>query len=169
MLDVHGPYDLKRRSGRSLLCSGNIVDVVAKCNEEVEKQLAPSSSHLNLHRTTSFEGIPASYDESEIVRSQLAVCVWCVGVCVSGRRDDSRALNARLQTLLAKGDLLELREAILLGSTVYRCVFEKFLAGDSEGRMEKSRWNDFSVLAPLNLPCVLPLVQNEARIIVSLV
>lgn len=158
LLDVRSRCDLKRRSGGSLLCSGNIVDVVAKCDEEVEKQLAPSSSHLHLHRTTSFEGIPASYDQSEIVRSQLAVCIWCVGVCVSGRRDDSRALNAGLQTLLAKGDLLELREAILLGSTVYSCVFEKFFANESEGRMEKSRWNDFSALASLNLPCVLPFV-----------
>ena len=97
--------------------------MVAKCDEKIEEQLAPSSSHLHLHRTASFEGVPASYDQSKIVSSQLTISVWCVGVCVSSRRDDSRALNAGLQALLAKSDLLELREAILLGSTVYSGVF----------------------------------------------
>lgn len=59
--------------------------MVAKCDEEIEEELASSLSHLHLHGATSLEGVSAPDDQGEVVCSQLAVSVWCVGVSVSRR------------------------------------------------------------------------------------
>lgn len=101
--------------------------------------------------------------------SQLAVCVWRICISVASRRDDGRALDAGLKTLLTKSDLLEFGKAILLSGTVDGRVLEKFLTGRGQRRMEESRRSEFSILGFLNLPCVFPLVEDEARVVIAFV
>jgi hypothetical protein len=67
----------------SLRNRGNVVDMVAQCNEEVKEELTASSMHLKLHCAASLESAPAADDECEIVCSEFRVSVWCVGIGIS--------------------------------------------------------------------------------------
>lgn len=78
------------------LCSGDIIDMIAEGDEEVEEELRAAVVHLQLHGAASLEGTPAADDESEVVGPQLRVCVGRVVVSVARRRQDGAALNARL-------------------------------------------------------------------------
>ena len=71
--------------------------------------------------------------------------------------------------MLPKSDLLEFGKAILLSRTVDGRVLEKLLTGRGQRRMEESRRSEFSILGFLNLPCVFPLVEDEARIVIAFV
>jgi hypothetical protein len=74
--------------------------MVAECDEEIEEEGAASVEHLQLHRATTLEGAATADDEGEIVSSQLRVCLWSVGVCVSGRSQDRAGLNTGFCTCL---------------------------------------------------------------------
>ena len=95
--------------------------VVDHGDKQVEAQLA-ASLHLVLHRAAALERVARADDEREVVRAQLRVGVGGVGVGVARRRQDRRALDARLQALLAESEALELVEAVLFGGALGRLV-----------------------------------------------
>ena len=68
-------------------------------DEQVEKQLA-AVFHLVLHRAAALEGVSSADDEGEVVCSQLGVVVRSVRICEACRRQDCRALDTRLKSLL---------------------------------------------------------------------
>lgn len=117
---------------KNLLSRCNVVDMIAKCNKEVKEKRSSAVVHFQLHGAAPFERVAGANNKSEVVCTQLGVCIWGVGICVAGRRQDGAALNAgfcqeacKLQlsrfslnprfflllltkTLLAEGNLLEL-------------------------------------------------------------
>lgn len=74
--------------------AGNVVNVVAEGDKEVEEQLAASVEHLGLHGAAALEGVAAADDEGQEVCAQLGVVVRGVGVSVAGRQEDCVACNA---------------------------------------------------------------------------
>jgi len=68
--------------------------MITQRNEEIEKQLRPTSLHLHLHGAASLEGSSRSDDEREVVRTEFGVSVGRVGVCIASRKQDGAALNA---------------------------------------------------------------------------
>ena len=73
---------------------GNIVDVGAESDEKVKKELCPAVEHFKLHRAAPLECGSAADDEGEVVRSQFGVSIGGMVVCVSGRSENGRTLNA---------------------------------------------------------------------------
>lgn len=100
-----------------------VIHVIYHGNEQVEEQLT-AVFHLVLHRTAALESVARTDDERKVVRTELRVVVRCVGVGVTGRSQDGRALDARLQSLLAKSQLLQLLQPILLSLAVDHCVLQ---------------------------------------------
>ena len=92
-------------------------------DEQVEEEFA-AILHLVLHCATALEGVSGSDDEREVVCTELRVVVRSVGVCVTGRRQDSRALNARLKALLLQSKLLQFLQSILVGLTIDDSLFQ---------------------------------------------
>lgn len=70
--------------------------MVAEGDEQIKEELGAAVIHLELHSTASLEGAAASDDQGEVVGPQLGVRVGCVGIGISGRRQDGAALDARL-------------------------------------------------------------------------
>lgn len=85
--------DVTVATGRSLLGTGHIVDMVAERDEQVEKQLTTAVTHLQLHRTAALERGAAANDEGQIVGAQLGVGVGGVSVGVPGGGKDGTALD----------------------------------------------------------------------------
>lgn len=78
------------------LGAGDVVDVVAERDEQVEEQLAAAVEHLELHGAAALEGGAAADDEREVVGTQLGVGVGRVGVGVPRRREDGGAWDPGL-------------------------------------------------------------------------
>jgi hypothetical protein len=97
--------------------------VVDHGDKEIEEELA-TVLHLALHGTATLECVARSDDECEVVCTKLRIVVGCVGVCKASRREDRRALDARLKALLSQGELLQFLEAVMVGLTVYDGVLE---------------------------------------------
>lgn len=57
--------------------------MVAKCDEEVEKELAAAIVHLELHRAALLECRTAADDECQVVGTQFGVGVRCVCIGVA--------------------------------------------------------------------------------------
>ncbi len=91
-------------------------DMIAHSNEQVEEQ-SSTFFHLHLHGATPLESISAADDESQVVGSQLRVCVGCLRVGVAGGGEDGADLDARLEALFAKRKAAELREIVAKGCT----------------------------------------------------
>ena len=100
-----------------------IVHVVDHGNEQVEEQLT-AVLHLVLHCAAALKGVARTDDQCEVVGTKLGVVVGCVGVGVTSRGQDRRALDARLQPLFAKSQLLELLEPVLLSLAVDHSVLQ---------------------------------------------
>lgn len=62
-------------------------------NEQVEEELA-TVLHLVLHSAAALEGVSGSDDEREVVCTELRIVVRSVGVGITGRCQNSRALDA---------------------------------------------------------------------------
>lgn len=67
----------------NLLCSRDVVDMVAKCNEKIKEKLSATIIHLELHGAAALEGASRANDESEIVCSKFGIGVRRVVVSVS--------------------------------------------------------------------------------------
>ena len=52
-----------------LLCSGDVVDMVAESDKKIKGELRAAVVHLKLHGTASLEGASRADDEGEIVSS----------------------------------------------------------------------------------------------------
>ena len=154
-------------SGRGLR-AGDIIDVVAQGDEQVEEELAAAVVHLELHRATALEGGAATDDEGEVVGPQLGVGVGRVGVGVARRRQNGAALDAGLQPLLAQGDALQLLEPVLVRHAVNDRVLEQGPAGVLvvDSRLDGAA---AAVGRLLDLPRVAALAVHEARVVVALV
>ena len=88
--------DRKRWFKSYLLSRGDVVDMIAESDEQVEEEGSSAVVHLQLHGAAALEGAPAADDEGEVVGAQLRVGLGGVVVSVSSRRQDGAALNARL-------------------------------------------------------------------------
>jgi hypothetical protein len=103
---------------------GQIVHVIRHCNTEetrqqngsrrvhhmdnlqqIEEELA-TLLHLLLHGSASLECVSRADDECKVVGPQFRVVLGRVGISVASTGEDGRALNARLETLLAKSETL---------------------------------------------------------------
>lgn len=158
--DRGGSGCLARRLDRH----AQVVHVVDHGNEQVEEQLT-AILHLVLHRAAALEGVARTDDEREVVSTELGVVVGCVGVGVTGRSEDCRALNARLQPLFAKSQLLELLEPVLLSLAVDHGVLQD---GSCRG-VDHCLVGAVVVTTVLKGPGVALLVELEARVVVTLV
>lgn len=100
-----------------------IIDMVAHRHEQVKEQFSPHL-HLHLHGSTTLECFPAADDQSEVMSAQPRVIVRCVLVGIPSTAQNDADLDPALQALLAQRELLELLEAVAVGSTVHSCVTE---------------------------------------------
>lgn len=141
-----------------------VIHVIHHGNEQVEKQLT-AVFHLVLHRAATLERVASTDDECEVVRTELGVVVRCVGVGVTSRSQDGRALDARLQTLLAESQLLQLLEPVLLGLAVDHGVLED----GSRRRVDHCLVGTVVVAAVFQSPGVALLVELETRVVIALV
>jgi hypothetical protein len=62
---------------------GDIVHMIAQCNEQIEKELGAAGLHLHLHSPATLEGASAADDKGEVVCSKFRVSVGRIGVCVA--------------------------------------------------------------------------------------
>ena len=113
---TQGPSDSPR--GASVAHVDDVVEVVAHGDEQVEEQLAAAGFHLSLHGAAALECLAAADDQGEVMGAQAAVRVWGVGVGVLGGAQDGCDVDAGLQPLLAKGEALELIEAVAVRGAV---------------------------------------------------
>lgn len=141
-----------------------VIHVIYHGNEQVEEQLT-AVFHLVLHRAAALEGVARADDERKVVRTKLGVVVRRIGVGVTSRCQDGRALDARLQALLAKSQLLQLLQSVLLSLAVDHCV----LQDGSCRRVDHCLVGTVVVTAILECPGVALLVELEARVVVALV
>lgn len=133
-------------------------------NEQVEEQFT-AIFHLVLHCAAALESVAGTDDECQVVRTKLGVVVGCVGVGVTGRCQDGRALDTRLQSLLAKSQLLQLLQSVLLSLAVDHSV----LQNGAGRRVDHCLVRTVVVAAIFEGPGVALLVELEARIVVALV
>lgn len=105
-----------RCGGRSLLRS-EVVHVVYHGDEEIEEELA-AILHFSLHCAAALERVSGSNDEREVVCTEFGVGVGSVGVGVTGRCQDSGALDTGLEALFLERQLLQLLESVFVGLAV---------------------------------------------------
>ena len=141
-----------------------VIHVVYHGDEQVEKQLA-AVFHLVLHRAAALEGVAGTDDECEVVCTKLGVVVRCVGVGVASGSQDGRALDARLQTLFAKSQLLQLVQSVLLSLAIDDGILQDW----SSRRVDHCFVGTVVVTAVLKGPAVALLVELETRVVVALV
>jgi hypothetical protein len=141
-----------------------VIHVIYHGNEQVEEQLT-AVFHLVLHRAAALEGVARADDERKVVRTKLGVVIGCVGVGVTSRCQDGRALDARLQSLLAKSQLLQLLQSVLLSLAVNNSVLQDRACG----RVDHCLVGTVVVTTVLKGPGVTLLVELEARVVVALV
>ena len=96
---------------------GDVIYVVTHCHEQVEEQLPPFF-HLHLQCPTLFEDLPASDDHRQIMGTQSRVGVRGMIVRISSRSQDHIGRNTALQPLLPQSKLLQVFQAVFLGSAV---------------------------------------------------
>jgi hypothetical protein len=158
--------------------------VVAEGDKQVKEELSAAVEHLELHGAAALERAPAADDEGEIVGAQLGVGVGSIGVGVTGRGEDGAGLDTGLcfdeleevmtkmtespltKPLLAQSDALQVLESILLSSAVDGGILEQLaldtvVVDDGLGAAVLTRL--------LQLPGILLLVVDQARIVVALV
>ena len=58
--------------------------MITKRDEQIKKQLAPTSMHLHLHSPATLKRASASDYEGQVVSAEFGVGVGCVGVGVAG-------------------------------------------------------------------------------------
>ena len=75
---------------------GDVIDVVAQCHEEIKEELGSAIEHFKLHGAAALESAAGADDESQVVSSELGVIIRSVGIGISGRGQNSAALNPRL-------------------------------------------------------------------------
>lgn len=139
-----------------------VVHVVHHGNEQVEEELT-AVFHLVLHSAAALEGVARTDDEREVMGTELGVVVRCVRIGIASRSQDGRALDTRLQTLLAKGQLLQLVQPILLSLAVDHCVLQ-------DGSCRRVDHCLVAIVTSvLKSPCVALLVEFETRVVVTLV
>lgn len=85
-----------RKTWENIRSSGDVVDMVAQGDEQVEEELGAAVQHLELHGAAALEGAAAADDEGEVVGAQLGVRVGSVGVGIPGRGQDGASLDAGL-------------------------------------------------------------------------
>lgn len=141
-----------------------VVHVVDHGNKQVEEQLA-TVLHLALHGAAALEGVTSSNDERKIVRPQFGVVIGSICIRKARRRENGRALNARLKTLLLQGELLQLLQAILLSLAVDDSVLQY---GSGSGH-DDGFVHSVAITAILEVPAVKLLVVLHARIVVTFV
>ena len=83
--------------------------MVAQRHKEIEKELAASGMHLELHGPAPLEGVSTADDEGQVVSSELGVRVGRVGIGVASRGEDRAALDAGfcaslVRWYIARGD-----------------------------------------------------------------
>ena len=72
-----------------------------------------------MHGATALERVARANDEREIVGTELGVVFWRVGVGVAGAGQNRGALDTCLESLLAKGEALELAETEFLCDALF--------------------------------------------------
>ncbi len=127
-------------------------------NEQVEEELS-TVLHLALHCAASLESVSGSNDEREIVRTKLRVIIGSIGVCVTRRRQNGRALNSRLKTLLLQCEFLQLVKSVLLSLAVDDSVLEDRPHSGMNDSFVRCRWHwcrlrGSSCYASYHTPCV---------------
>lgn len=80
--------------------------MITHCNKQIKKQL-PTPLHLHLHRPTPLKCTPGPNNQRQVMRPQLGLCIWRVGVRVPRTGEDRVALDTGVETLFAEGEALE--------------------------------------------------------------
>lgn len=96
--------------------------MVDHSDEEIKKQLS-TKLHLNLHCAASFEGVPCSDDESEVMSSKFGVIVGGIVVRKASRCQDGGTLDTRLEALFFESELFQFLQAVLISLTIDNRVF----------------------------------------------
>ncbi len=171
-----------------LLAGCNVIDMIAEGDKEVEEEGSSAVVHFELHCAAPLKGIAGADDEREVMGAEFGVGVRSICICISSRRQNSAALDSRFlsgrhvslgramscgtikltKTLLSKGKLLQLGQAIALSSAVDDGIFEQVTLNAPKidcalypGPVLISRW--------LELPRVATLIVRHSRKVVSLV
>ena len=98
--------------------SGVTHQMIDHRHEQIEEQRRPAPLHLHLHGAAALEGAAAADDEGEVVRAQLAVGGWRVGVGEARGRQDGAALHAGLEALFFERQALEVGEVVPVGGAL---------------------------------------------------
>lgn len=69
--------------------------MIAHSNKQIKKQL-PTPLHLHLHRATALKRAPAPDNQRQIMRPQLGLGIWSIGVCISSTGEDGRYVDPRM-------------------------------------------------------------------------
>lgn len=80
-------------------------------HKQIKKHL-PTFLHLHLHSPTPLECRSAPDNQSKIVRTELAVVLWSICVCVSGAGQDCAAVYSGLEALFAESEAFEFGEFV---------------------------------------------------------
>ena len=134
-------------------------------NRKKKNSQQTTGLHLHLHGPAPLERGPAADDQSEVMGPQLRVALGRIRIRIPRTRQDGAALNARLQTLLAQRQPLELVQAVPFRGAVDQRVLEQHLAARRvvDGRLRVLLRRHFE------LPRVSPLVVQEAGVVVAFV
>jgi hypothetical protein len=87
-------------------------------HKQIKEKWCAACFHLQLHRATALEGIPAADDQREVVGAELGVGRRRVGVGVSRRGQDGAALDVGGEALLLEGEPLEVGELVAVGGAL---------------------------------------------------
>ena len=149
---------------------GRTYHMIAHGHEQIEEQ-PPAGLHLHLHRTTTLERVAGADDKRQVVCSELRVRLGRVVIGIPRTRQDGRALDARLQPLLAQRQPLQLLQPVPLGGTVDQRVLEQSLAHRRVVRraLDATALAVCGIVCIFELPGILPLIMEEARVVVALV
>jgi hypothetical protein len=155
--------DRRNNLARRLL-SSNIIHMVHHSNKQIEEQF-PTILYLILHRTATLKRVSRADDKCKIVRSQFRVTVRRIRISKARRRQNSRALDPRLQALFPECQLLQLLQSVLLSLAVDHCVLED----RTDVGVDDGFGGAVGAAAVFEIPALTLGVVFEARVVVAFV
>ena len=144
--------------------------VITHRDKKIKEQL-PAPLHLHLHRAAPLERAPTPDDQGQVMRPQLRIAVRRVRIREPRTRQDRRALDPALQTLLPQRDPFEFIQPVFLGGAVDQRVLEELLAGGVavDCALDGAPTGHGVLVGGLELPAVLTLVVQQAWVVVAFV
>lgn len=80
-------------------------------HKQIKKHL-PTPLHLHLHRPAVLERPPRPNNQRQVMRPQLRLRIWRVGVGVPRAGQDRAALDTGVEALFAEGKALQCGEVV---------------------------------------------------------